>query len=162
MADVEIRLAAQIVSAYLRNNELPVGEISNLISGTYAALLRTTSPVEPQVVSAQPAISIKKSISPDALSCLDCGKPQKMLKRHLMAAHGMTVDEYRSKWSLPSDYPMVAPNYALVRSDMAKKIGLGRKQETQVSKPGDAERETTGKGLSAHKYPASRWSKSSS
>ena len=121
-----IDLTANIVSAYLTNNPTPASEIPNLISQIHAALLRVSAgrleaPSEP----AKPAVPVKKSMTPDYLVCLEDGKRFKSLKRHL-AAHGLTPEQYRSKWKLPSDYPMVPANYAAVRSELAKKIGLGQ------------------------------------
>ena len=124
-----IELTANIVSAYLSNNPTPAGEIPNLISQVHGALVRVSSgraetvPLEP----AKPAVSLKKSIAPDYLVCLEDGKKLKMLKRHLMTAYNMTPEEYRARWGLKPDYPMVAPNYAQKRQELAKKIGLGRK-----------------------------------
>lgn len=161
MAEDVVRLTAQIVAAYLGHNELALGDITNLINDTYAALLQTALPVSVQVERQQPAVSVKKSVTPDVLVCLECGKPQKMLKRHLAATHGIAVDEYRAKWSLPTDYPMVAPNYAIVRSDMAKKIGLGRKPERKTLAPDNAAQPDNAAPKTGYRYPASRWSKKS-
>jgi predicted transcriptional regulator len=124
-----IDLTANIVSAYLSNNPTPASEIPNLISQIHAALLRVSSgrndvPPEP----AKPAVSIKKSINPDFLVCLEDGKRFKSLKRHLRTQYNMTPEQYRDKWGLPADYPMVAPNYAVARSQLAKKMGLGQQR----------------------------------
>ena len=124
-----IDLTANIVSAYLSNNPTPASEIPNLISQIHAALLRVSSgrgdtPTEP----AKPAVSIKKSINPDFLVCLEDGKRFKSLKRHLRTQYNMTPEQYRDKWGLPPDYPMVAPNYAVARSQLAKKMGLGQQR----------------------------------
>ena len=121
-----IDLTANIVSAYLSNNPTPASEIPNLISQIHAALLRVSSgridaPAEP----AKPAVSLKKSVNPDYLVCLEDGKRFKSLKRHLRTQYNMTPEQYRDKWGLPPDYPMVAPNYASHRSSLAKQIGLG-------------------------------------
>ena len=123
-----IDLTASIVSAYVGNNPTPAAEIPGLISQIHAALVRVSSgrteaPLEP----AKPAVSIKKSISPDYIVCLEDGKRFKSLKRHLRTQYNLTPEQYRDKWGLPPDYPMVAPNYAARRSEFAKKIGLGRK-----------------------------------
>ncbi len=123
-----IELAADIVTAYVANNSLPIAELPALIHSVHAALeILVNGPVNlaPAVEKKEPAVSIRKSITPDFLVCLDDGKKFKSLRRHL-ATLGMTPDQYRAKWSLPSDYPMVAPNYAAQRSEMAKKSGLGR------------------------------------
>jgi predicted transcriptional regulator len=119
-------LTAQVVSAYTAHNTTSAAELPALITSVYNALLGAD---QPQAVEqhAAPAVSIKKSVKPEAITCLECGKPMKMLKRHLGSDHGLTVDEYRAKWSLPADYPMVAPDYAARRSELAVKIGLGRK-----------------------------------
>ena len=124
-----IDLTANIVSAYLSNNPTPASEIPNLISQIHAALLRVSSgrseaPAEPP----KPAVSLKKSINPDFLVCLEDGKRFKSLKRHLRTQYNMTPEQYRDKWGLPPDYPMVAPNYAVARSQLAKKMGLGQQR----------------------------------
>src|SRR3954463_9744705 len=125
-----IELTATIVSAYLSNNPTPAGENPNLISQVQGALMRVstgrpdTAPLEP----AKPAVSLKKSIAPDYLVCLEDGKRFKSLKRHLRTQYNMTPEQYREKWGLPVDYPMVAPNYAVARSQLAKKMGLGQQQ----------------------------------
>jgi predicted transcriptional regulator len=122
-----IDLTANIVSAYLSNNPTPASEIPALISQVHAALQRvstgrTEAPQEP----VKPAVSIKKSVAPDYLVCLEDGKRFKSLKRHLRTQYNMTPEQYRDKWGLPADYPMVAPNYAVERSQLAKKMGLGQ------------------------------------
>jgi predicted transcriptional regulator len=124
-----IDLTANIVSAYLSNNPTPAAEIPNLISQIHSALMRVSSgrsemPSEPP----KPAISLKKSINPDYLVCLEDGKRFKSLKRHLRTQYNMTPEQYRDKWGLPPDYPMVAPNYAVARSQLAKKMGLGQQR----------------------------------
>jgi predicted transcriptional regulator len=125
-----IDLTANIVSAYLSNNPTPAAEIPNLISQVHAALLRVSSgraeaPTEP----AKPAVSLKKSVNADYLVCLEDGKRFKSLKRHLRSRYNMTPEQYRDKWGLPADYPMVAPNYAVARSQLAKKMGLGQQRK---------------------------------
>ena len=124
-----IDLTANIVSAYLSNNPTPASEIANLINQVHSALLRVSSgrsdaPPEP----AKQAVSVKKSINPDYLVCLEDGKRFKSLKRHLRTQYNMTPEQYRDKWGLPVDYPMVAPNYAVARSQLAKKMGLGQQR----------------------------------
>lgn len=118
--------AAEIVAAYVAANEVAVEDLPALIKRVHAALrdISTASPVMPEA-SKEPAVPIKKSISPDYIICLEDGKKFKSLKRHLRTRYSMTPDEYRSKWSLPHDYPMVAPNYAKERSTLAKRMGLG-------------------------------------
>jgi predicted transcriptional regulator len=124
-----IELTANIVSAYVSNNPTPAAEISALIGQVHAALLRvSTGRAEPLQEPAKPAVSLKKSISPEFLVCLEDGKRFKSLKRHLRTQYNMTPEQYREKWNLPADYPMVAPNYAVARSNLAKKMGLGQQR----------------------------------
>ena len=120
-------MTAKIVAAYAANNALNAADLAALIQNVHAALVKTSSPVpEVEAAALVPAVSIKKSITPDFLICLDDGKKFKSLKRHL-GQLGMTPDEYRAKWGLPSNYPIVAPNYSATRSNLAKSFGLGRK-----------------------------------
>ncbi|MGH6776807.1 MAG: MucR family transcriptional regulator [Bradyrhizobium sp.] len=125
-----IDLTATIVSAYLSNNPTPASEIPNLISQVHAALLRVSNgrgeAAPPE--AAKPAVPVKKSVNADYLVCLEDGKRFKSLKRHLRTQYSMTPEQYRDKWGLPPDYPMVAPNYAVARSQLAKKMGLGQQQ----------------------------------
>jgi len=124
-----IDLTATIVSAYLSNNPTPASEIPALIGQIHAALQRvSTGRVETPMEPAKPAVSVKKSMTPDYLVCLEDGKRFKSLKRHLRTQYNMTPEQYRDKWSLPADYPMVAPNYAVARSALAKKMGLGQQR----------------------------------
>ena len=124
-----IELTADVVSAYVSNNPVPVGELPNLIADVYAALGRVEGAVEQAPTDKQkPAVNPKKSIHDDYLICLEDGKKFKSLNRHLMTHYGMTPDQYREKWGLDPSYPMVAPNYAAARSQLAKKMGLGRKR----------------------------------
>ncbi len=116
---------SKIVSAYVSNNNLPSGELPDLIMTVHEAL---KSPDQGTSSPPEPAVPIKRSVKPDYVICLEDGKKLKMLKRHLRTAYNMSPDEYRQKWGLPSDYPMVAPEYAARRSELAKKIGLGRKK----------------------------------
>lgn len=122
-----ITLTSDIVAAHVSNNDVSVGDVPILISSIYTALAGLGQAVEPEVVLPEPAVSIRASIKPDYIVCLEDGKKLKMLKRHLMTHYGMTPDQYRARWSLAADYPMVAPNYAEKRRELAKKIGLGRK-----------------------------------
>ena len=127
-ASQSIELAAEIVAAFVANNSLPIAELPGLIHATHAALERLASGTVDtalQVEKKEPAVSIRKSLTADFLVCLDDGKKFKSLRRHL-ATLGMTPDQYRAKWGLPSDYPMVAPNYAAARSQLAKQSGLGQ------------------------------------
>lgn len=121
LLDATVRLA----SAYLGRNAVPVNQISQLVGGIHEALA-DLGRTEPEPEALKPAVPIKKSITPDYLVCLEDGKHLKMLKRHLRTSYDMTPAEYRAKWGLAADYPMVAPNYAKARSEFAKKIGLGR------------------------------------
>jgi predicted transcriptional regulator len=124
-----LRMAANIVAAYVANNPLPVNQIADVINTVFNSLRGISGGVAngPAAEALKPAVAIRKSITPEYLVCLEDGKKLKMLKRHLRAAYNLTPDEYRARWGLPPDYPMVAPNYAAQRSDFAKKIGLGRK-----------------------------------
>lgn len=125
-----IELTADIVSAYVSNNSVPVSDLPTLITDVHAALGRVVggaAPVAP-VEAPKPAIPVKKSITPDFLICLEDGKKFKSLKRHLRTQYNMSPEQYREKWSLPPDYPMVAPNYAEARSQLAKKMGLGQQR----------------------------------
>jgi predicted transcriptional regulator len=124
-----IELTAQIVSAYVGNNSVPSGDIANLISQVHAALRRVTggqaaAPAEP----AKPAVPVKRSINSEYIVCLEDGKKFKSLKRHLRTQYNMTPEQYREKWGLPADYPMVAPAYAAARSQLAKQMGLGQQR----------------------------------
>ncbi|MBB4287570.1 MucR family transcriptional regulator [Roseospira goensis] len=119
-----LRLTAQIVSAHVGNNSVAVTDLTTLIQDVHRSLANVGQ-TEPQQERPQPAVPIKKSVTPDYIVCLEDGKKLKMLKRHLKTAYGMTPEEYRERWGLGPDYPMVAPNYAQHRSALAKKIGLG-------------------------------------
>ncbi|WP_010509192.1 MucR family transcriptional regulator [Komagataeibacter europaeus] len=128
-AEVELReLAAEIVSAYVSRNELDADTLPDLIQRVYEAVA-SLGRAEPVPEKPVPAVPLKKSVFPDYIVCLEDGKKLKMLKRHLKTAYNMTPDEYRERWGLPHDYPMVAPNYASHRSSLARKIGLGTKRE---------------------------------
>jgi predicted transcriptional regulator len=128
-----IELAADIVSAYVSNNPVPANELSSLIQEVHTALLRVTSGASssPSLASEaqKPAIAVKKSLNNDYIICLEDGKKFKSLKRHLRTQYNMSPEEYRDKWGLPSDYPMVAPNYAKARSNLAKQMGLGQQRK---------------------------------
>jgi predicted transcriptional regulator len=117
-------LVTDIVAAHLSNNTVPVADLPNLIREVYRALA-TVGGAEGEGERPEPAVPVKKSIFPDYIVCLEDGKKLKMLKRHLRTAYNMTPAEYRDRWGLPADYPMVAPNYARQRSKLAKQIGLG-------------------------------------
>ena len=127
-ADMLIELTADVVAAYVSNNPVPVSELPNLIADIHAALGRVGSAVEQAPVDKQkPAVNPKRSVHDDYIVCLEDGKKFKSLKRHLMTHYNLSPDQYREKWNLDSSYPMVAPNYAAARSQLAKKMGLGRK-----------------------------------
>ena len=121
-------LTASIVSAHVANNSVAVGDVPKLIKDVYGTLATVSSEEEAEPERPEPAVSIKASIKPDYIVCLEDGKKLKMLKRHLMTHYGMTPEQYRTRWGLPSDYPMVAPNYAKQRSALAREIGLGRRK----------------------------------
>ncbi|MES2751649.1 MAG: MucR family transcriptional regulator [Pseudomonadota bacterium] len=124
-----VDLTASIVSAYVSNNATTAAEIPALISQIHAALVRvSTGAPEALLEPARPAVSVKKSMTPDYLVCLEDGKRFKSLKRHLRTQYNMSPEQYREKWGLPADYPMVAPNYAVARSQLAKKMGLGQQR----------------------------------
>jgi len=124
-----VELTADIVSAYVSNNSVVPADLPDLIDQTFNALNQAAAKgLQPTKVDLDPAVSIKKSVTDDHIICLEDGKKFKSLKRHLRTSYNLTPEEYRNKWSLPYDYPMVAPNYAALRSEMAKKIGLGRKR----------------------------------
>ena len=126
-----LELAADIVSAFVANNSVPVNELSTLIGSVHATLanLANGAPEQPKE-ELIPAVPIKKSITPDFLISLEDGKRYKSLKRHLRTHYNLTPDQYRAKWGLPHDYPMVAPNYAKARSELATKMGLGQKRRS--------------------------------
>jgi predicted transcriptional regulator len=121
-------LTADIVSAYVAHNAIGSDKLPDLIDSVYGALSRASlRSVEPEIVELKPAVAIKKSVTPEYLICLEDGKKFKSLKRHLKAHYNLSPEEYREKWGLPRDYPMVAPSYASTRSDLAKNMGLGRR-----------------------------------
>lgn len=127
-----ITLTSDIVSAHVSNNSVAVSDLPLLIQNVYGALSQLSgTPAAPEVKQ-EPAVSVRASIKPDFIVCLEDGKKLKMLKRHLMTHYQMTPDDYRQKWNLPADYPMVAPNYAEQRRTLAKKIGLGTKRRRRV------------------------------
>ena len=126
-SDEILRLAAEIAAAYVSNNPIPVSEVPAMIKGIHGTLASLIGHSQSDIQTSQkPAVPIKRSIAPDYIVCLEDGKKLKMLKRYLRSNYSMTPEEYRAKWGLPADYPMVAPNYAAQRSEFAKKIGLGR------------------------------------
>ena len=126
--DTLLTLTADIVAAHVSNNSVAVNDLPTLIQNVHSALTGISSSGSAPEVKPEPKVSIRSSVKPDYIVCLEDGKKQKMLKRHLMTNHGMTPDEYRQKWGLAADYPMVAPNYAEQRRALAKSIGLGTKR----------------------------------
>jgi predicted transcriptional regulator len=125
-----IELTAEIVSAYVSNNSVQAQELPGLINQVHSALTRvSTGQAEMPSEPLKPAVSVKKSITPDHIVCLEDGKKFKSLKRHLRTQYNMTPEQYREKWGLASDYPMVAPNYAMARSQLAKQMGLGQQRK---------------------------------
>ena len=122
-----LEMTTEIVSAYVGNNTIAAGELNELIVSIHDSLHNlTTGGVEVEPEPIKPAVPVRRSVTPDYLICLEDGKRLKMLKRHLRTTYGLSPDDYRAKWGLPADYPMVAPNYAQQRSEFAKKIGLGK------------------------------------
>jgi predicted transcriptional regulator len=127
MSEMLITLTSDIVAAHVSNNTISVEQVPTLISTVYGALAGLGGSAREEEARPEPAVSVRASVKRDHLVCLEDGKKMKMLKRHLMTEHGMTPDEYRQRWGLGADYPMVAPDYAETRRDLAVKIGLGRK-----------------------------------
>ena len=120
-----LALTTEIVAAHVSNNTVAVGDLPQLIQQVYQSLVNVGSVPPPPPERPQPAVPIRRSVNPDYIVCLEDGKKLKMLKRHLKTAYNMSPEAYRERWSLPADYPMVAPNYARQRSRLAKEIGLG-------------------------------------
>jgi len=127
MKETLITLTSDIVAAHVSNNEVAVADVPALITNVYAALAALGEAPAAEEPKPQPAVAIRNSVKPDYIVCLEDGKKLKMLKRYLRTNYNMSPEEYRAKWGLPADYPMVAPNYAEKRRDLAKQIGLGRK-----------------------------------
>lgn len=124
-----IEMATDIVAAYVGNNAVPASELPQLLSGVHTALTKVAGDADlSNAEPAEPAVPVKKSITPDYLICLEDGRKFKSLKRHLRTKYDMSPEDYRRKWRLPADYPMVAPNYAKARSALAKKMGLGQRR----------------------------------
>ena len=123
-----VTLTADIVAAHVSNNSVAVSDLPVLIANVHGALAGLGGPAPTPEIKQEPAVSVRSSIKPDYIVCLEDGKKLKMLKRHLMTHYQMTPEQYRAKWNLPADYPMVAPSYAEQRRTLAKKIGLGTKR----------------------------------
>ncbi|WDA41093.1 MucR family transcriptional regulator [Erythrobacter sp. BLCC-B19] len=134
MKETLITLTSDIVAAHVSNNDVAVADLPGLITNVYAALANLGETPVVEEAKPQPAVAIRNSVKPDYIVCLEDGKKLKMLKRYLRTNYDMSPEEYRARWGLPADYPMVAPNYAEKRRDLAKKIGLGRKPGTTVTK----------------------------
>jgi predicted transcriptional regulator len=131
--DTVVELTAEIVAAYVANNPVAQSDLPKLISDVYRSLAGAAAQPNDQKLEpsdAKPAVTVRKSVTPDYLVCLEDGKKFKSVKRHLRTHHNLSPEQYREKWNLPNDYPMVAPNYAQARSSLAKKIGLGRRRVT--------------------------------
>jgi predicted transcriptional regulator len=135
-----LELTAHIVSAYVEKNRLPASGLGDLIASVSTSISGLGQPAAPLAAPQTPAVSPRKSVTPDYIICLEDGKKFKSLKRHIGVHFGLTPDAYRAKWGLPADYPMVAPNYAASRSQLAKAIGLGRKAAATVPVKGRAKR----------------------
>jgi len=133
-----ITLTSDIVAAHVSNNSVSVADLSTVISNVYTALAALGQSAPVAEAPPEPAVSIRSSIKPDHIVCLEDGKKLKMLKRHLMTHYNLTPEQYRARWNLPADYPMVAPNYAEKRRELAKKIGLGRKPGAKRGRPAKA------------------------
>lgn len=147
--EILVTLTADIVAAHVANNSVSLGDVAALIANVHGALASLSTPVEQEPPKQEPAVAVRASVKPDYIVCLEDGKKLKMLKRHLMTHYQMTPADYRAKWGLPAEYPMVAPNYAQQRKELAVKIGLGRKRKGAV--PAAAKSEAA-----AAKAPAKR------
>jgi predicted transcriptional regulator len=147
MADEQlITLTADIVAAHVANNNVAVGDVANLIQQVHSSLAKLGEPQPtPEPEAKTPVVSVRSSVKPDFIVCMECGSKQKMLKRHLQTAHSMSPDQYRQDYGLPKDYPMVAPNYSEQRRTLANSIGLGRKK----GEPAKGKRARTPKGETA-------------
>jgi predicted transcriptional regulator len=128
MTETLITLTADIVSAHVSNNSVAVNDVPGLIQNVHGALSQLGTAAPAPEIKPEPAVSVRSSVKPEYIICLEDGKKLKMLKRHLMTHYNMTPEQYRAKWNLPADYPMVAPNYAEQRRSLAKKIGLGTRR----------------------------------
>jgi len=161
LAETLILLTSDIVAAHVSNNSVAVDDMAALISSVHAALAGLGSVVEEEAPPPEPAVSIRASIKPEYIVCLEDGKKLKLLKRHLMTYYNMTPEDYRKRWNLPADYPMVAPAYAEKRRELAKKLGLGRRPGVAArAKPAAlktaAKKATTGEAVAAKAAPRKR------
>jgi predicted transcriptional regulator len=141
-----VAMVSEIVSAYVAGNTLPSSDLPGLIRRVHEAVSGLgEAPVAAAAdLPQRPAVSIRKSVADDSVACLECGVRHKMLRRHLMTSHGLTPRDYRAKWALPNDYPLIAPNYSIQRSELAPKIGLGKRPRTQAASPAAGRRRTGG------------------
>jgi predicted transcriptional regulator len=136
-----IELTADIVAAHVSNNSVAVGDVANLVQRVHGALAALDqAPEEPETQKKVPVVSVRASVKPDYIVCMECGKKQRTLKRHLQSAHGMSPDQYRQDYGLPREYPMTAPSYSQQRQDMARAIGLGRRRAEADPAPPQAEK----------------------
>ena len=138
MNETLITLTSDIVAAHVSNNSVSVDDLARVITSVYGALSGLGTVEAPPEKALEPAVSIRSSVKPDHIVCLEDGKKLKLLKRHLMTHYNLTPDQYRQRWGLAADYPMVAPNYAEKRRELAKKIGLGRKPGARRGRPAKA------------------------
>lgn len=138
MKETLITLTSDIVAAHVSNNPVSVDDLPSLITNVFGALAGLGQAAAAPEKALEPAVSVRSSIKPDHIVCLEDGKKLKMLKRHLMTHYNLTPEQYRQRWNLPADYPMVAPNYAEKRRELAKKIGLGRKPGARRGRPAKA------------------------
>ena len=129
-------LTADIVVAHVSNNTVSLGDVATLIQRVHHALTSIGSPASEEGKQKSPAVSVRASLRPDYLVCMECGREQKTLRRHLRSAHGMSPEQYRKAYGLPASYPMSAPNYSERRRDLAKSIGLGRRSDGTAGRPG--------------------------
>jgi predicted transcriptional regulator len=141
-----IELTADIVAAHVANNSVAVGDVANLVQRVHAALAGLgQAPDEPEEQKKVPVVSVRASIKPDYIVCMECGKKQRTLKRHLQSAHGMTPDQYRQDYGLPREYPMTAPSYSQQRQEMARSFGLGRKRAQEEGAPAPEQKPRRGR-----------------
>lgn len=143
-----LALTADIVAAHVGNNDVAIGDVPGLIATVHASLAALAAPAAAPAPQQEPAVSIRASVKPDYLISLESGRKLKMLKRYLLTSYGMTPEDYRRKWDLPSDYPMVAPNYAKQRQELAHRIGLGHKRPAVGGKAAEAPRKRKSRPMS--------------
>ncbi len=149
-----LELAADIITAHVSNNKVEADRLPGLIQSVYGSLAKLGQAPEPVEEQRKPAVSVRASVKPDTVTCLECGEKLKMLKRHLMTDHGLTPEDYRARWNLPADYPLVAPEYAQRRKELAHKIGLGRKPQGSAEAKPAAKAPAKAKGAGRKKAEA--------